>query len=99
MINYFFVFSIVFIYFFFACLPFATDYFFLVLTYKFTRYPEAIHAVLHAVLLVSAEVALGVAQVIDGIQQVGFATAIRPRDAGNGSRKTECRGRIITELG
>lgn len=65
---------------------------------KFARYSEAIHAILYAVLLVGTEVAFGVAEVIDGIEQIGFATAIGAGDTGDLSRKIVDGGGIIAKL-
>ena len=66
-VGYFFVFGIVFENFFFAGFPFAANSISYTRFLKFARYPEPVHAILHAVLLVGAEVAFGVAQVIDCI--------------------------------
>ena len=98
MIRYLLVFGVVLLYFFFSSLPFTADHFFFAITGKFTRHPKPIHAVLHAVLLVGAKVALGIAQVVHGIQQVGLATAICPCNTRYRGRKTEPRRRIITKL-
>jgi len=83
MISYFLIFYIVFIYFFFACLPFAADAFLFVPSAEFTRHPEAVHSILNAILLVGAKVALSVAQIINSVKQVGFAAAIRSGNTGH----------------
>ena len=89
MIGYLFIFHIIPVYFFFTCFPFAADYFVLAQPGKAPRDPEAVCARLNAVLLVGSKVALGVAQVIYSVQQVGFSAAVGPRDAGDrgGKRK------------
>ena len=60
--------------------------------------PEALHACLHAVLLIGSEVALGIAEVIHRIEQIGFATAVCTRNTGNGGAEFEGTRRIIPEL-
>lgn len=49
-------------------------------------------------LLVSAKVAFGIAEVIYGIKQVRFSAAVRPCDAGDTSGKRMACGRVISEL-
>jgi len=61
MIGDLFVFYVVIIYFFFACFPFTAYIFGFVQPRKAPGNTEAIEPVLHAVLLVGGEVALGIA--------------------------------------
>jgi hypothetical protein len=49
--------------------------------------------------LLRAKIALRVAQIIDGVEQVGLPAAIGARDAGNGLRKAVFSMPVIAELG
>jgi hypothetical protein len=76
------IFHIVLKYLLFAVLPFAAYGFLLITPGKVACYPETIQAMLYTVLLVGAEVALGIAQIIDSIQQIGLSAAVCPGNAG-----------------
>src|SRR4051812_22946219 len=69
-------------YLFFALLPLAANGLGSPVPVKGALYPEAIKPFLDAVLLVSAEIALGITEVINGVQQVGLAAAIWPCNTG-----------------
>ncbi len=97
-VGYFFVFGIVFVDFFFAGFPFAANGIGGARFVEFAGDPETVHAILHAVLLVGTEIAFGVAEVIDGIEQIGFATAIGAGDTGDLSGKIVDGGGIIAKL-
>ena len=90
MIGYFLIFRIVLIDLFFAGYPFAAYCLRRASIIKHTCHPEPIHAILHTVLLIGAEVTLGVAQVINSIQQIGLTAAIGTGNAGNTQRKCKC---------
>ncbi len=85
-------------YFFFTLFPFAGNYFISLPPVKLPLYPEAIQALLHAVLLVRAEVTLCITEVVHGIEQVGFATAVGACNTGYRAIETEPAGAIVAKL-
>ena len=98
MIRDFFVFYIVVIYLFFAVFPLAAYGFLAAIAIKNACDPEAVEAILNIVLLVGAEIAFSVAQVVNCIQKIGFTTAIGPGNTGHRGLKVERRRRIVAEL-
>ena len=98
MIRDLFVFYIIVIYFFFAVFPLAAYGFLSAISIKYTCDPEPIKAILNIVLLVGAEVAFSVTQIVNCVQKIGFTAAIRPGYTGHRGLKVECRRRIVAEL-
>lgn len=78
-------------------LPATSDGFAAVL-FKKTFNPEAIRTRLGIQLLGVGEITFGIAEVIDRIQQVGFTTAVRACNTGDGSIKLEGGKRVIAKL-
>jgi len=98
MVGYLFISHSIVRYFFFAALPFATDGDIVATRVEQARYPESVSACFGAALLVGAKVALGVAKVVYGIQQVGLAAAIGSGDAGYSMWKFKNSAAVVSEL-
>jgi hypothetical protein len=84
-----FIFHLIAAYLLFALQPFAAYGLLLAIAFKYPGHPETILAVLHRVLLIRAEITLGITQVVDSIQQIGLATAVSTRDTGDPVRERE----------
>ena len=83
----------------FPVLQGANDPVLLPITHQQAIQPETIGLVPGILPLVAAEIALGEAEVVNGVQQVGLAAAIPARNAYNAPVKTEGPVRIVLELG